>query len=254
MLQRITAIIPIMILITILLSISPNSGARSASDIIDTDNSAITDSGPHGTDPGSGTASETTGTTVEAEKRLVVLDAGHGGKDGGTSSGTLLEKDINLDICLKIEEILKESGNESIEVMLTRKDDTFVDVLPRSKDANSRGADLFVSIHCNAFRDKRESGITLFYMPRGMRCGDLTDSEFAEIIHAGLATLDGLKDRGIVDHKHYSVINAPQMPSVLIELGFLSNSNDAALLGSSSFRTEVAQVIARQILFAIEQS
>ncbi len=254
MMQRMIAIIPIMILIAILLSISPFSGAQSITDADGTIDSTITWSSTGNEPSPSQTPSETTVTTAEAVKRLVVLDAGHGGKDGGTSSGKLLEKDINLDICLKIEAFLKESGDDSIDVMLTRKDDTFIDVLPRSTDANNSCADLFVSIHCNAFRDNRESGITLFYMPRGLKCGNLTDSDFAAIIHAGLATLDGLKDRGIVDHKQYSVICAPQMPSVLIELGFLSNSNDAALLGSPSFRTEVAQVIARQILYALGQT
>ena len=96
-------------------------------------------------------------------KRRIVIDAGHGGKDSGAVGrrGTY-EKDINLAAALELAKLLRQE--EAFDVLLTRTDDTFVPLGDRSRMANEFNADLFISLHCNASTNKRESGFEVYFL------------------------------------------------------------------------------------------
>ncbi len=97
----------------------------------------------------------------EQEKYTVVLDAGHGGEDGGTVEQTAMEKEINLAVVLKMRELLE---NQGIRVVLTREQDMYMKLEERVQVANGEKADLFVSIHCNYYeKDSSVYGLECYY-------------------------------------------------------------------------------------------
>ena len=92
----------------------------------------------------------------------VFLDAGHGGKDPGALGNGLKEKDINLSVTLKVGNILKNHG---VNVGYSRTTDVFLELADRASKANNFGADVFVSIHCNAFDDPSAKGVETYSYP-----------------------------------------------------------------------------------------
>lgn len=164
---------------------------------------------------------------------LVVLDAGHGGKDGGTAKEDAQEKDINLAIVLKMADILEEKG---ISTLLTREDDSFLKLTERSVFANDQGADLFVSIHCNAFdKDSRVSGLECYYQP---------ESESGKRLAEGLC--EELKESGEIETRSaqamdLSVLRNTECQSVLVEVGFLTNASEREKLLSEEYQEKLAR-------------
>lgn len=181
----------------------------------------------------------------------VVIDAGHGGIDPGTNNGDLLEKDVNLDVALKIGKILDEAG---IKTMLTRDDDSFMKPSEKIGFANENNACLFVSIHCNSYeKDSSVNGTTILYYPSDYKdAGNLSGKEFASIIQEELMKLINTRDRGIVSSPKKIVLKYSKMPSALVELAFITNPSDAALLASEDFRQKAAEGIANGIIRAVE--
>ncbi len=180
----------------------------------------------------------------------VVIDAGHGGIDPGTNIGDLFEKDINLDVALKMSKILDEAG---IKTILTRDDDTFMKPSEKIGFANKNNACLFVSIHCNSFEDSSVSGTTTLYYPSDYKdAGNLSGREFASIIQEELMKLINTRDRGILSSPKTIVLKYSKMPSALVELAFMTNPSDAALLASEDFRQKAAEGIANGIIRAVE--
>ena len=97
------------------------------------------------------------------QKRLIILDAGHGGQDpGAVGPDGIMEKDITLSIVKKLKTILDEDG--SYETILTRSGDTFVPLVERTNLANEKKADLFISVHCNASPDKSMKGFEVYFL------------------------------------------------------------------------------------------
>jgi len=186
--------------------------------------------------------------------KLVVIDPGHGGIDPGTDSEELgvYEKDIVLDIALKTGKILEELG---ANVLLTRTDDTFMKPSEKIGFANERGAALFVSLHCDAFEDDNSvRGITTFYYPKDYSAsGNLSGKEYAKIVHSELVNVVTTKDRGAVSRKNLIVLNSAKMPSILIELGFISNIDDAKMLTSDEMQEKIAKALADGIIKALER-
>lgn len=179
------------------------------------------------------------------QNKLVVIDAGHGGNDPGTMSGDLFEKDIALDVALKLNSILKDWG---ISTYMIRDEDVFVDYKERIELANEKSASLFLSIHCDWFKDSSSKGTTTLYYPsRALRAGNLVEITYARIIQSELIKSLKTNDRGIIDRKDLSVLKYANMPSVIVELGFLSNKEDTALLSSRSFRDKAAKALATGI-------
>jgi N-acetylmuramoyl-L-alanine amidase len=177
--------------------------------------------------------------------RLIVIDPGHGGSDFGSMHNGLVEKDITLDIALRLRTLLVARG---WTVKMTRETDrdvygpnaSDVDELQARVDvANNAGARMFVSIHANASVSSVPNGTTSYwYKPQ--------DRSLAEAIQRRLVPLLGTKDDGVVRERFY-VIRRTSMPATLIETAFLSNPEDAAKLRSPDFRQEIALGIANGI-------
>lgn len=207
----------------------------------------------------------------------VVLDPGHGGHDLGTSSAFgLHEKDVVLDIAKRLGELLtRELG---AQVVYTRTEDVFVPLERRTELANSQKADLFVSLHANSSRLKSIAGPETFFLhfaasreamelaaaenaASGRTVFELQDlvrqiamndkaaesREFATHVQTSLRSLgSSMKDRG-VKRAPFVVLIGASMPSILAEVGFLSNPREAALLKTPEYRQRVAQALARGI-------
>lgn len=170
-------------------------------------------------------------------KKLVVIDAGHGGKDPGAISVTKKkEKDFNLAVALKVQELLKKEQN--IDFVLTRSSDTYPSLSDRVKIANDLNADLFISIHANA-GSSTASGVETYYT----RADSLA---LAKVMHKYLVSSSGLTDRG-VRSKSLHVTRETKMPAVLLEAGYLSNKNDNAKLYTEDFQNRVAAGIVKGI-------
>jgi N-acetylmuramoyl-L-alanine amidase len=213
--------------------------------------------------------------------RRVVLDPGHGGQDEGTAGPNgLLEKDLVLDVTLRLGKLL-ESRTDS-EVVFTRTDDTFIPLERRTAIANEKKADLFLSIHANsspypliggvesyylnfttakdalavASRENASSDKSVFELRDLIQKITLQDKaeesrQFAGSIQAALfpfaARYDpGIKNRGVKKAPFVVLIGA-SMPSVLAEIGFLSNAREAALLAKPEHRQKLAEALYRGV-------
>lgn len=221
-------------------------------------------------------------------KFLVILDAGHGGKDPGNSYHGFVEKEIALKTTLKVERYLEKDAQ--IKVIYTRKKDVFVSLAERPKTGNDIKADLFVSIHCNSVKNpvpygtetyvmglarsstnfeiaKRENSVILLekdyketykgfdpnkpetliglkimqeeYLERSIRLASKIEHNFSNKLHR--------KSRGIKQIPLW-VLDASYMPSVLIELGFLSNKSEGLYLNSEFGQEKMAEAIADAII------
>lgn len=212
----------------------------------------------------------------------VVLDAGHGGHDPGSDGVTgLVEKELTLDVTLRLGKLLEE--RMGIEVVYTRKTDTYVGLEERCLIANKVKADLFLSIHANTAPVRSVVGTETYYLNRGdsredlalaarentlaqKKVSDLNDlvkrillfdkrdesREFAARIQA--ATHDLAKEthgrihnRGVRSAPLVVLIGAT-MPSVLVEIGFLSNAREEALLRKSEHRQKLAEALYKGVL------
>ena len=176
---------------------------------------------------------------------VVMVDPGHGGKDpGAIGIGGLREKDVILPISQQVAAILEQQG---VQAVLTRNSDYFVDLAPRVTMAERANANLFVSIHANAISRSRPdvNGIETYYYNSGQR--------LAQTIHRSILQSVNAKDRGVRKARFY-VLRKTSMPAVLVEVGFVTGSEDAAKLSSPAYRTQMAQAIARGILQYIQQS
>jgi N-acetylmuramoyl-L-alanine amidase len=212
--------------------------------------------------------------------RRVIIDPGHGGHDPGAMAGGLREKDLVLDISRRVVKYLEEEGG--YEVILTRSTDVFIPLEERTAIANSKEADLFVSIHANASRNRRVRGLETYYLNLATtpdaeqtaarenavstrRMTELRDllsqimnnsrivesKEFAHHVHGSMvkravASDNHSRDLGVKTAPFYVLLGA-NMPSVLLEVSFVSNPDDAKLLASDDFRQKIAQSIAEGI-------
>jgi N-acetylmuramoyl-L-alanine amidase len=173
---------------------------------------------------------------ITQETFIVVIDPGHGGKDmGATGISGLYEKNFTLSLSRKVKKILDKE--EKIQVYMTREDDTFISTVDRyrSKFANELDADLFISIHGNAFTSPDVSGTESFYYHKKFE-------SFADIIHKNVVSSTGFKDRGL-KKRNFFVVNYTQMPSVLLEIGYLTNLQEEKLIFNDEFQYSIAESI-----------
>ena len=167
-------------------------------------------------------------------RKLVVLDAGHGAKDSGAIGVTgKYEKNFNLAVILKAAELLKQENK--IDVVLTRSDDTFLELKDRVAIANNLKADVFISVHANSSASSAASGTETYYQRDASKA-------LASVMHKYLIPATGLSDRGI-RYGNFHVIRETTMPAVLLEVGYLSNKGDEALLFSEALQNKVAASI-----------
>lgn len=217
-----------------------NTGAQTGNNSgTPTGGSTGSSGGGTGTQAGSTPEPTTTPTPTPVKSgKLIVLDAGHGGNDPGATYGNN-EKWYNLDITKRVEAILTAKG---VSVKLTRSTDVFVGLDERAKMANDWNADLFVSIHNNAFFDKKTNGtMTFFYT------GSYKGKEYATIIQNDLLKNLGSKDLGVKSNT-FVVIKKTKMPAVLVEIGCLTNEEERAKLDTEAYRQKAAESLAESIL------
>lgn len=170
----------------------------------------------------------------------VIIDAGHGGWEPGAGKGSINEKDIVLDISLEIEKRLKE---KNIDYYMIRNDDTYVSLEDRVKIANEKACKLFVSIHNNSFTDSAQGGILTTYNPSSPIGKDI-----AEIMQSKISDI-GMRNREVVPRPNLYVLRYTNMPSILLEIGFISNKKDLKLLTDASFQRKCAD----RIVLGIEE-
>ncbi len=164
----------------------------------------------------------------------VVIDAGHGGHDrGGIPGQRVAEKDMNLDVALRLRNVLSASG---YRVVMTRSSDVFVPLGGRVAIANSYRNAVFVCIHFNATGRSGASGIETYFYSR--------DSlPLASAIHYYVTGGAPSANRG-VRRRGYYVLRKTSIPAVLVECGFLTNPTEAAYAQSASYRQKLAEEIA----------
>ncbi len=171
---------------------------------------------------------------------LIVLDAGHGGKDPGAMSPTLglREKDVVLDVAESLSKLLEREG---FKVYLTRDSDKYVGLYNRAEIANELDADAFVSIHANAHNRTAVSGVEVLYYPD---TDGRNNKTFARIMQDALIEELGSVNRGIVSRPNLVVTRETEMPAVLAEIGFLTHiGGEEELLKTSAYRDRCAEAL-----------
>lgn len=226
---------------------------------------------------------------------VVVVDAGHGGKDPGATNGNYQEKDINLSVALKVGDLLNNSG-KNLKVILTRTTDVFLELSERTAISNKAQANLFVSIHSNASRNSSASGIETYVM--GMEKSDanlqvalrensvITQEDDYSVKYEGYdpsssesyiifslqqysSQFESLKvatelqnkytqyassrmyDKG-VKQANFLVLWKTAAPSVLTEIGFISNKSDREFISSEKGQNIIAKSISEAVLEYID--
>lgn len=189
----------------------------------------------------------------QAKKKLkIFIDPGHGGSDPGAIYSKIVngkkvsfnEKDLNLDISLRLKEKLKSMG---YEVHMSRETDKFVDLYDRTKMANSLNADLFISIHNNATENSQTRGTMVLYNPNENPNNFISNKQFAQIVLDQIIKEVGTQNKGIMARPNLAVLRTSDMPAVLVEVAFGTNSADLELLLNDSFKENVAQAIANAV-------
>jgi N-acetylmuramoyl-L-alanine amidase len=171
----------------------------------------------------------------------VVIDAGHGDHDpGAIGVGGLREKEINLIVARKIAVILE---SQDVRVIMTRSDDTFVELEERAAIANRARADLFVSIHCDSAATRTAEGFTIFVSRTpSPKCRRLGNALAAQLEAADLTTSRGVKE------EDFRALVHTVAPAALVELGFISNRQEAAALARPLYQDRLAKAIAAGIV------
>lgn len=183
------------------------------------------------------------------EDRLVVIDAGHGGREPGAVHGGIEEKDLNLDIALRLNKLLKEQG---VKTFMIREDDRYVGLYERAYIANSLNAALFLSIHNNAFYSSHKGTETLYFPPKAGDTG-FTGKRFAEIIQHHVVTTLNTNNRKIIERPNLVVLKATTMPAALAEIAFMTNPDDMARLKTPEFRQKAAEALCKAVLQALDE-
>lgn len=169
---------------------------------------------------------------------VVCIDAGHGGKDDGTTANGLVEKKLNLTIAKKVGSYLKDKG---AKVYYTRSDDEYVSLTDRTDYADEKDCNLFVSIHCNYSDNSSARGTEVYYSVQSKYAKRTLAKKIAGEVAEELGTVTrgsdgGAKTREGNNGDYYSVIRtsaAKGIPGIIVEHAFLSNSSDAAALKNS---------------------
>jgi len=226
--------------------------------------------------------------TNRIDVQTVVVDPGHGGHDvGAVSRRGIMEKDVNLGVAKELRRYLERESD--LKVVLTRDNDSYLELADRAEIANSSGGDLFLSLHCNSWFNDAAHGLeTYFLSPArsdwaksveaaenkagrtanpGAEPDDVefivwelvqnrfisSSSHLAETIQADVTRDLGLPNRG-VRQAGFRVLVGAYMPAVLIELGFLSHAREEKRLGDSSYQRELAKAIGDAILTYRDQT
>ena len=194
----------------------------------------------------------------DEERYTIVIDPGHGGRDPGkVGVNHLLEKDINLEIALKLRGLLEEAG---IKVIMTREEDVGLyeetDSNKKRADLNRRvrlihtnNADLAISIHQNSFTQEDVKGAQAFYYSKSEQ-GKLLAELIQDYLKKELADQNHRKAKS---NTNYYMLTKTECPLVIVECGYLSNAAEADLLGNDEYQEKVAIGISKAILEFIDK-
>jgi N-acetylmuramoyl-L-alanine amidase len=193
---------------------------------------------------------------------LVVVDAGHGGNDGGTQGFGQLEKEISLDLALRLEKRLQEAG---CRVLMTRKDDTYLTLEQRCEVANQAKATVFVSLHLNADPKSGEThGVETYYSSRkklgsmaplrellGLRhdipVRDVRSEWLAGMVHSRVCRTTGAPDRNVRDSQ-FIVVMQTECPAILVECGYLTNQAESLCFTDNGYKDGVIGAVASGVV------
>lgn len=192
---------------------------------------------------------------LNTDAPLIIIDAGHGGEDGGTTGvNGVLEKDVNLDISLLLGDILEASG---ARVIYTRTDDRLLygdaakgqhkmyDLKNRLEISRQYPDAVFVSIHMNAFTDARYHGMQVFYSPNNIKSQELAE-KICEWNHTYLQSDNTRKTKRASSNIY--LLHKNENVSVLVECGFLSNVEEAHNLSDPVYQQKIAAVLCSAIM------
>ena len=184
---------------------------------------------------------DASGSSIKKEEVLIVIDPGHGGEDPGkVGVNDALEKDINLKIGEKLRELLEDQG---IQIVMTREDD-FVpeskkeDLKKRVELINEVNPDIVVCVHQNSFTDQTVAGPQVFY-----HGSSEISKKIAQTLQEELWLVDEEHQREIKGNENYYMLSQTEVPTVIVECGFLSNQEDAEKLVTEEYQDKIAQAI-----------
>lgn len=201
-------------------------------------------------------ADEAVSAEISEKELIVVIDAGHGGEDSGAVANSVLEKDINLEIALKLRDMLKASG---IEVKMIRESDVSIydtasgtirerkvsDLKNRVKIVNNNKKNILVSIHQNKFEQSKYSGAQMFYSTNNDKSQILAENIRKSI--TGLIQPENKRELKKGGSDIY-LLNKAAVPAVIVECGFISNEEEAKNLSNEEYQSKIAFAICCGIL------
>lgn len=175
---------------------------------------------------------------------VVIIDPGHGGKDSGALGiGGTMEKNIILPIGIRVAQILQQNG---VQAVMTRNADYFVTLQGRVDMGQQINASVFVSIHANSAGASRPdvNGLETYYYDSGL--------ELARIVHSTILQSLSVRDRGVRQARFF-VLRKSSMPSILVETGFMTGTQDISRLVTPQYQAQMADAIARGVLQYLRQ-
>ena len=211
----------------------------------------------------------------------IVIDAGHGGHDPGARANGVSESELTLDVALRLQKLLEKQPG--VEVVMTRSTDVFIELEERTRLANRAEADLFLSIHANASRNTKANGVETYFLnfatspdaeavaarenagaagtmhklPEIVRAITLNNKinesrDFADMIQRAMVRRLSTRNKNLRDigvkQAPFVVLIGASMPSVLAEMSFVTNKQDAALLKTGAYRQHIAEALLDGVL------
>lgn len=171
--------------------------------------------------------------------KTVIIDVGHGGHDYGNHENGKNEKDITLNIALKVKQFAQ---NSNINIVLTRESDAYISLKDRVEFINSKKPNYMISLHANGYKNEETRGFEIF-VNNNKEQGD-TSTALAELISNDLAQT--LPNRGVKESNFY-ILKHTECPAIMLELGFLTNPKDSKYLNSGKGQDEIAKAIFKSI-------
>lgn len=181
--------------------------------------------------------------TETTDRKVILIDAGHGGSDPGACNGSAQEKVYNLNIATYLYLLLCE--RDDVEVYMSREDDTYLNREDRVAIATTLNPDLIVSVHNNSLENKAYSGTMVLYYNNETESqyGDITSKECAQIVLEKLVDALGTVNRGAVNREDLHILSKTPCPSILCEVSFISNDAELERLKTKTFQIDAAQAI-----------
>lgn len=194
-------------------------------------------------------------TPKEVYDKVIVIDAGHGGDAPGAMKQGVYEKDIDLNIVLKLKEIFDKENDGSIGVYYTRTEDVNPSFENRADLANLSDADLFISVHSNSTHSGRMSSINGTQVMYDEKRGDegFSSKGFAAICLEEVTAMTGSSNKGLVAGNEIYVVRSTKAPSALIEAGFMTNRTELNNLRSEEYQKKIAQGIYNAVMRAFAE-